>query len=113
MMKPIMLLIDKKQKSRFGIKTLSFIGEGSEVIVRGIGNRVFSCTENGNNLEFINIAFVNLISEDTRSAALYIEGDGSLKIINCTFRDIGARYGDVYKRQVINNNYCYIRYSKI
>ena len=35
-------------------KTLSFVGEGSEVIVRGIGNRVFSCTENGNNLEFIN-----------------------------------------------------------
>jgi len=74
-------------------KTLSFVGEGSEVIVRGIGNRVFSCTENGNNLEFININFVNLISEETRSAALYIEGDGSLKIINCTFRDIGARYG--------------------
>ena len=74
-------------------KALSFIGEGNNVIIRGTGNRAFSCTEDGCNLEFINITFANLISEETKSAALYIEGDGFLKVINCTFKDIGARYG--------------------
>ena len=72
-------------------KTLSFVGEGN-VILSSNGANVFSGDVNGN-LEFINLVFTGVSSTNRYASGLDIGGSTNLKIINCTFIDIKAKFG--------------------
>ncbi len=73
-------------------KTLSFVGEGN-VILSSIGANVFECLENDCTLEFTNLVFTGVSSASGSSCGLKVGGNGNLKVINCTFTDISAKYG--------------------
>ena len=72
-------------------KTLSFVGEG-KVILSSNGANVFSGDVNGN-LEFINLVFTGVSSTNKYASGLDIDGSTNLKVINCTFIDIKAKFG--------------------
>ncbi|MDO5830085.1 MAG: Ig-like domain repeat protein [Methanobrevibacter smithii] len=72
-------------------KTLSFVGEGN-VILSSNGANVFSGDVNGN-LEFINLVFTGVSSTNRYASGLDIDGSTNLKVINCTFIDIKAKFG--------------------
>ena len=72
-------------------KTLSFVGEGN-VILSSNGANVFSGDVNGN-LEFINLVFTGVSSTNRYASGLDIGGSTNLKVINCTFIDIKAKFG--------------------
>ena len=73
-------------------KTLSFVGEGN-VILSSNGANVFACEKDGYNLEFTNLVFTGVSSTAGTSCGLKVGGNGNLKVINCTFTDISAKYG--------------------
>ena len=73
-------------------KSLSFIGEG-KVILSSNGANVFECLENDCTLEFTNLVFTGVSSVSGSSCGLRVGGNGNLKVINCTFTDISAKYG--------------------
>ena len=73
-------------------KTLSFVGEG-KVILNSNGANVFACENDGYNLEFTNLVFTGVSSTAGTSCGLKVGGNGNLKVINCTFTDISAKYG--------------------
>ena len=73
-------------------KTLSFVGEGN-VILSSNGANVFACEKDGYNLEFTNLVFTGVSSTAGTSCGLKVGGNGNLKVINCTFIDISAKYG--------------------
>ena len=73
-------------------KTLSFVGEG-KVILNSNGENVFACEKDGYNLEFTNLVFTGVSSTAGTSCGLKVGGNGNLKVINCTFTDISAKYG--------------------
>ena len=73
-------------------KTLSFVGEGN-VILSSNGANVFACENDGYNLEFTNLVFTGVSSIAGTSCGLKVGGNGNLKVINCTFTDISAKYG--------------------
>ena len=73
-------------------KTLSFVGEGN-VILSSNGANVFACEKDGYNLEFTNLVFTGVSSIAGTSCGLKVGGNGNLKVINCTFTDISAKYG--------------------
>ena len=73
-------------------KTLSFVGEGN-VILSSNGANVFECLENDCTLEFTNLVFTGVSSASGSSCGLKVGGNGNLKVINCTFKDISAKYG--------------------
>ena len=73
-------------------KTLSFVGEG-KVILNSNGENVFACENDGYNLEFTNLVFTGVSSTAGTSCGLKVGGNGNLKVINCTFTDISAKYG--------------------
>ena len=73
-------------------KTLSFVGEGN-VILSSNGANVFACEKDGYNLEFTNLVFTGVSSASGTSCGLKVGGNGNLKVINCTFTDISAKYG--------------------
>ena len=73
-------------------KTLSFVGEGN-VILSSNGANVFACENDGYNLEFTNLVFTGVSSASGSSCGLRVGGNGNLKVINCTFTDISAKYG--------------------
>ena len=73
-------------------KSLSFIGEG-KVILNSNGVNVFECVENDCTLEFTNLVFTGVSSVSGSSCGLRVGGNGNLKVINCTFKDISAKYG--------------------
>ena len=73
-------------------KTLSFVGEG-KVILNSNGANVFACEKDGYNLEFTNLVFTGVSSTAGTSCGLKVGGNGNLKVINCTFTDISAKYG--------------------
>ena len=73
-------------------KTLSFVGEG-KVILNSNGANVFACEKDGYNLEFTNLVFTGVSSTAGTSCGLKVGGNGNLKVINCTFKDISAKYG--------------------
>ena len=73
-------------------KTLSFVGEG-KVILNSNGENVFACENDGYNLEFTNLVFTGVSSASGSSCGLRVGGNGNLKVINCTFTDISAKYG--------------------
>ena len=72
-------------------KSLSFVGEG-KVILNSNGENVFSGDVNGN-LEFINLVFTGVSSTNKYASGLDIDGSTNLKVINCTFIDIKAKFG--------------------
>ena len=72
-------------------KSLSFVGEGN-VILSSNGANVFSGDVNGN-LEFINLVFTGVSSTNMYASGLDIDGSTNLKVINCTFIDIKAKFG--------------------
>ena len=72
-------------------KSLSFVGEGN-VILSSNGANVFSGDVNGN-LEFINLVFTGVSSTNGYASGLDIDGSTNLKVINCTFIDIKAKFG--------------------
>ena len=72
-------------------KSLSFVGEGN-VILSSNGANVFSGDVNGN-LEFINLVFAGVSSTNRYASGLDIDGSTNLKVINCTFIDIKAKFG--------------------
>ena len=72
-------------------KALSFVGEGN-VILSSNGANVFSGDVNGN-LEFINLVFTGVSSTNRYASGLDIDGSTNLKVINCTFIDIKAKFG--------------------
>ena len=72
-------------------KSLSFVGEGN-VILSSNGANVFSGDVNGN-LEFINLVFTGVSSTNKYASGLDIDGSTNLKVINCTFIDIKAKFG--------------------
>ena len=72
-------------------KSLSFVGEGN-VILSSNGANVFSGDVNGN-LEFINLIFTGVSSTNRYASGLDIDGSTNLKVINCTFIDIKAKFG--------------------
>ena len=72
-------------------KSLSFVGEGN-VILSSNGANVFSGDVNGN-LEFINLVFTGVSSTNRYASGLDIDGSTNLKVINCTFIDIKAKFG--------------------
>ena len=72
-------------------KSLSFVGEGN-VILSSNGANVFSGDVNGN-LEFINLVFTGVSSNNRYASGLDIDGSTNLKVINCTFIDIKAKFG--------------------
>ena len=73
-------------------KTLSFVGEGN-VILNSNGANVFECLENDCTLEFTNLVFTGVSSASGSSCGLRVGGNGNLKVINCTFTDISAKFG--------------------
>ena len=73
-------------------KSLSFVGEG-KVILNSNGENVFACENDGYNLEFTNLVFTGVSSASGSSCGLRVGGNGNLKVINCTFTDISAKYG--------------------
>ena len=73
-------------------KTLSFVGEGN-VILSSNGANVFECLENDCTLEFTNLVFTGVSSASGSSCGLRVSGNGNLKVINCTFTDISAKFG--------------------
>ena len=73
-------------------KSLSFVGEG-KVILNSNGENVFACENDGYNLEFTNLVFTGVSSTAGTSCGLKVGGNGNLKVINCTFTDISAKYG--------------------
>ena len=73
-------------------KTLSFVGEGN-VILSSNGANVFACENDGYNLEFTNLVFTGVSSASDSSCGLRVGGNGNLKVINCTFTDISAKFG--------------------
>ena len=73
-------------------KTLSFVGEGN-VILSSNGANVFECLENDCTLEFTNLVFTGVSSASDSSCGLRVGGNGNLKVINCTFTDISAKFG--------------------
>ena len=73
-------------------KSLSFVGEGN-VILSSNGANVFACEKDGYNLEFTNLVFTGVSSTAGTSCGLKVGGNGNLKVINCTFKDISAKYG--------------------
>ena len=73
-------------------KSLSFVGEG-KVILNSNGANVFACENDGYNLEFTNLVFTGVSSTADTSCGLKVGGNGNLKVINCTFTDISAKYG--------------------
>ena len=73
-------------------KTLSFVGEGN-VILSSNGANVFACENDGYNLEFTNLVFTGVSSDSGSSCGLRVGGNGNLKVINCTFTDISAKFG--------------------
>ena len=73
-------------------KTLSFVGEGN-VILSSNGANVFECLENDCTLEFTNLVFTGVSSASGSSCGLKVGGNGNLKVINCTFTDISAKFG--------------------
>ena len=73
-------------------KSLSFVGEG-KVILSSNGANVFECLENDCTLEFTNLVFTGVSSASGSSCGLRVGGNGNLKVINCTFTDISAKYG--------------------
>nr|WP_301862783.1 Ig-like domain repeat protein [Methanobrevibacter smithii] len=73
-------------------KTLSFVGE-SNVILSSNGANVFECLENDCTLEFTNLVFTGVSSASGSSCGLRVGGNGNLKVINCTFTDISAKFG--------------------
>ena len=73
-------------------KSLSFVGEGN-VILSSNGANVFECLENDCTLEFTNLVFTGVSSTAGTSCGLKVGGNGNLKVINCTFTDISAKYG--------------------
>ena len=73
-------------------KTLSFVGEGN-VILSSNGANVFECLENDCTLEFTNLVFTGVLSASGSSCGLRVGGNGNLKVINCTFTDISAKFG--------------------
>ena len=73
-------------------KSLSFVGEGN-VILNSNGANVFACEKDGYNLEFTNLVFTGVSSTAGTSCGLKVGGNGNLKVINCTFTDISAKYG--------------------
>ena len=73
-------------------KSLSFVGEG-KVILNSNGANVFACENDGYNLEFTNLVFTGVSSTAGTSCGLKVGGNGNLKVINCTFTDISAKYG--------------------
>ena len=73
-------------------KSLSFVGEGN-VILSSNGANVFACEKDGYNLEFTNLVFTGVSSTAGTSCGLKVGGNGNLKVINCTFTDISAKYG--------------------
>ena len=73
-------------------KSLSFVGEG-KVILNSNGANVFACEKDGYNLEFTNLVFTGVSSTAGTSCGLKVGGNGNLKVINCTFTDISAKYG--------------------
>ena len=73
-------------------KTLSFVGEGN-VILSSNGANVFACEKDGYNLEFTNLVFTGVSSASGSSCGLRVGGNGNLKVINCTFTDISAKFG--------------------
>ena len=73
-------------------KTLSFVGEGN-VILNSNGANVFECLENDCTLEFTNLVFTGVSSVSGSSCGLRVGGNGNLKVINCTFTDISAKFG--------------------
>ena len=73
-------------------KSLSFVGEG-KVILNSNGANVFECLENDCTLEFTNLVFTGVSSASGSSCGLRVGGNGNLKVINCTFRDISAKFG--------------------
>ena len=73
-------------------KTLSFVGEGN-VILSSNGANVFECLENDCTLEFTNLVFIGVSSASGSSCGLRVGGNGNLKVINCTFTDISAKFG--------------------
>ncbi|WP_400195925.1 beta strand repeat-containing protein, partial [Methanobrevibacter smithii] len=73
-------------------KTLSFVGEGN-VILSSNGANVFACENDGYNLEFTNLVFTGVSSASGSSCGLRVGGNGNLKVINCTFTDISAKFG--------------------
>ena len=72
-------------------KSLSFVGEGN-VILSSNGANVFSGDVNGN-LEFINLVFTGVSSTNRYASGLDIDGSTNLKVINCTFINIKAKFG--------------------
>ena len=73
-------------------KNLFFVGEGN-VILSSNGANVFACENDGYNLEFTNLVFTGVSSTAGTSCGLKVGGNGNLKVINCTFTDISAKYG--------------------
>ena len=73
-------------------KSLSFVGEGN-VILSSNGANVFECLENDCTLEFTNLVFTGVSSASGSSCGLRVGGNGNLKVINCTFTDISAKFG--------------------
>ena len=73
-------------------KTLYFVGEGN-VILSSNGANVFECLENDCTLEFTNLVFTGVSSASGSSCGLRVGGNGNLKVINCTFTDISAKFG--------------------
>ena len=73
-------------------KSLSFVGEGN-VILSSNGANVFECLENDCTLEFTNLVFTGVSSDSGSSCGLRVGGNGNLKVINCTFTDISAKFG--------------------
>ena len=73
-------------------KSLSFVGEGN-VILSSNGANVFECLENDCTLEFTNLVFTGVSSPSGSSCGLKVGGNGNLKVINCTFTDISAKFG--------------------
>ena len=73
-------------------KSLSFVGEGN-VILSSNGANVFGCLENDCTLEFTNLVFTGVSSASGSSCGLSVGGNGNLKVINCTFTDISAKFG--------------------
>ena len=73
-------------------KSLSFVGEG-KVILNSNGANVFECLENDCTLEFTNLVFTGVSSASGSSCGLRVGGNGNLKVINCTFTDISAKFG--------------------
>ena len=80
-------------QGKIGInKSLSFVGEGN-VILSSNGANVFECLENDCTLEFTNLVFTGVSSASGSSCGLKVGGNGNLKVINCTFTDISAKFG--------------------